>query len=193
MLTPKNGPTAVSYTLDFLANAATHSGRSSIVQVCHKTICLHGDDREVEGLSKNYKSVEEILAKLTASWLKLRNLFMFTSYRWILEEKKKNLPASNRNTDNTLPNPHHVPVKGVQQQCEFSLQGNPVLPWLGKLEWETPCLYSSLWSLNSEKKDGGGQFQTTVPLDTEFITKSSQTSTFLLVQTKHFILIQVLV
>lgn len=45
----------MSYMLDFLANIATLSGRSSIVQVCHKTVCLHGDDRGVEGLSKTIK------------------------------------------------------------------------------------------------------------------------------------------
>lgn len=59
---------------------------------------------------------------------------MFTSYLWILEEKRKNSPVGNRNMDNMLPNPHYVPVKGTHQQFEFSLQGNSVLPWLGKLQ-----------------------------------------------------------
>lgn len=55
VLTLKNRPTAVSYILDFLANRATLSGRSTIVQVCHKTVCLHSDDRGEEGFFKAIK------------------------------------------------------------------------------------------------------------------------------------------
>ena len=179
--------------LDFLANIATSFWK---VQYC--------SSRPQNRLSswwwqssrrsfKNFKSVEEILRKLTASWLKLRNLLMFTSYRWILEEKRKNSPVGNRNTDNMLPNPHCVPVKGAQQQLEFSLQGNSVLPWLGKLHLKDPMpvffsVVPKLWG-----KRWWGQVPNYSPSRHWIYIKSSQTNTFLLVQTKHFILIQVLV
>lgn len=66
-LNPKNGPTTVPYMPGLLAIQAPFSGRSGIVQVHHKTICLQGDESRVEGSFKNYKSGEEILGKLTAS------------------------------------------------------------------------------------------------------------------------------
>lgn len=79
-LNPKNGPITVSYIPDLLANQAPLSGRSGIGQVRHKTICLQGDERELEGLFKKYKSGEEILGKITASRIKSKNLLIFKSY-----------------------------------------------------------------------------------------------------------------
>jgi len=42
--TPKNGPTAVSYVLDFLANIATFSGRSKYCSSRPQNCFIHGDD-----------------------------------------------------------------------------------------------------------------------------------------------------
>lgn len=158
-----------------------------IVQVHHKTICLQGDERGVEGSFKNYKSEEEILGKLTASWMKSKNLLMFKSYRWIPEEKRKNSLAGNRNTGNIL----SVPVK--RAQFEFLLGRTLFCPGEANCSQKNPCLHSSLWALNlkAEMVDAYSKLQS--HKGTEFVHQIKQTNKFLLVQTQQFPPIQVLV
>lgn len=97
---------------------------------------------------KNCKSMKEILGKLTASWLKLRNLLMFTSYWWILEkeeftswEQKHRLTCC------------QILTVSLWKEHSYSLdshfRGTLFCPGWANCSWRTPCLYSSLWSLNS--------------------------------------------
>lgn len=54
-----------------------------------------------------------------------------------------------------------VPVK--RAQLEFSLRGNSVLPWTGKLQLKDPMpVFFSVGS-KPEDSNGGCRFQTTVP------------------------------
>lgn len=176
---------------DFLANRAPLSGRSGIVQVCHKTICLQGGERGVEGSFKNYKSGEEILGKLTASWMKSQNLLMFKSYWWILEEKSKNSPAGNRSTGNVLSHPQCPCKKG--HSLNSHLGGTLFCPGQANCSWRTPCLYSSLWALNlkAEVVDVDSKLQSCK--GTELMYQIRQTNRFLLVHTEQIPLIQDLV